>query len=211
MKKFLKKALVLFTKAISLVYPYSLSVKARGYKNLIYTYWLKCFIGEIGDSTIVEKPCLLMGGGHKKINIGSHTIIQSHSVLGCYDNYRGKSYNPSIVIGDNSSIGEYNHFTVINHLKIGDGLLTGRFVIISDNNHGGMSKEEAIQTPLERELKSKGGISIGNNCWIGDKASILGGVHIGDNVIIAANSVVTHDVPNNCIVAGVPAKIISQL
>lgn len=51
---------------------------------------------------------------------------------------------------------------------------------------------------------------IGNNVVICAGAKILGDVTIGDNVIVAANSVVTHDVPSGCIVAGIPAKIISH-
>lgn len=51
---------------------------------------------------------------------------------------------------------------------------------------------------------------IGNNVFIGTGAKILGNVSIGDNVIIGANAVVIKDVPSNCIVAGVPAKIIKS-
>lgn len=51
-------------------------------------------------------------------------------------------------------------------------------------------------------------IKIGNHVWIGTRVIILKGVTIGDNAIIAAGSVVTKDIPNNTIVAGVPAKVI---
>lgn len=53
--------------------------------------------------------------------------------------------------------------------------------------------------------------TIGNNVIIGAGAKIIGNVHIGNNVRIGANAVVTHDVPDNCVVAGVPAKIIKTL
>ena len=49
---------------------------------------------------------------------------------------------------------------------------------------------------------------IGNNVWIGEKATILPGVHIGDSVVIAANSVVTKDIPSFSVAEGVPAQII---
>ena len=50
--------------------------------------------------------------------------------------------------------------------------------------------------------------TIGNNVIIGAGAKIMGDVKIGNNVTIGANAVVTHDVPDNCVVGGVPAKII---
>ena len=58
-------------------------------------------------------------------------------------------------------------------------------------------------------LCSKGPVVIEDNVWIGDKVTILGGVTIGDNAIIGANSVVTHDIPSNCMAAGMPAKATS--
>jgi maltose O-acetyltransferase len=53
-----------------------------------------------------------------------------------------------------------------------------------------------------------GSVTIGNKCFVGVGAIILPGVHIGDNVIIGAGSVVTHDIPSNCVAVGNPAKVI---
>jgi acetyltransferase-like isoleucine patch superfamily enzyme len=53
-------------------------------------------------------------------------------------------------------------------------------------------------------------ICIGNHVWIGTKAIILKGVTIGDNAVIAAGAVVTHDIPAGCLAAGVPAKVIRE-
>ena len=60
-------------------------------------------------------------------------------------------------------------------------------------------------------LGSSGGVSIGNNVFIGVRTTILKGVHIGNNVIIGANSLVNHDVPDDCVVAGNPAKVIMTM
>lgn len=56
--------------------------------------------------------------------------------------------------------------------------------------------------------KGEGAPVIGDNVYVGNGAKIIGHVHVGNNVIIAPNAVVTHDVPDNAIVGGVPAKII---
>ena len=58
---------------------------------------------------------------------------------------------------------------------------------------------------------SGGGVKIGNNVFIGMKTTILKGVHVGNNVIIGANSLVNKDIPDNCVVAGNPAKVIMTL
>lgn len=52
---------------------------------------------------------------------------------------------------------------------------------------------------------------IGDNCTLGAKCTILGGVRVGNNVKVGANAVVTKDIPDNCTVAGVPAKIIKEM
>ena len=64
--------------------------------------------------------------------------------------------------------------------------------------------------PNDRPLYSKGPIIIGDCVWIGERAVILGGVKIGNGAIIGANSVVTHDVPENGIAVGCPARIIMR-
>lgn len=60
-------------------------------------------------------------------------------------------------------------------------------------------------------LGSSGEVSIGNNVFIGMHSTILKGVHIGNNVIIGANSLVNKDIPDNCVVAGNPCKVIMEL
>ena len=69
--------------------------------------------------------------------------------------------------------------------------------------------------PLDVETRNKGfeyakPIKIGNNVWIGGSVTILSGVTIGNNVVIGAGSVVTKDIHDNCVIAGVPAKVIRR-
>ena len=54
-------------------------------------------------------------------------------------------------------------------------------------------------------------VTIGNDVWIGANCTILPSVTIGNNVVVAAGAVVTKDVPDNCVVGGVPAKIIKKI
>ena len=70
--------------------------------------------------------------------------------------------------------------------------------------------------PLDAKLRNKGleyarPITVGDDVWFGAGVQVLPGVTIGSNVVVAAGAVVTKDVPSNCIVGGVPAKIIKEL
>lgn len=211
MKKFFLRSLSVMMWIVSKIYPYQFSQRVHSLWDVLYTLWIRNFIGQMGKHSTIACPCSLQGEGQKKIAIGDYTSIQGHSVLGCWERYGGQQFTPSITIGSHCCIGEYNHITACNKITIGDGLLTGRFVYIGDNAHGGLSLEEASVPPFSRRLKSKGEVKIGNNVWIGDKATILAGVTIGDNVIIAANAVVTKDILSNTVVAGVPARVVKTL
>lgn len=207
-----KYFIAIFISIWSLVYTYRLSQWLKNKRDVLYTLWIRNFLGEVGENSGFYYPLRLQGGGSRRIRIGKRTSIQAYSILGAWERYgQDEHYEPEIIIGDNCSIGEFCHITAINRITIGDGLLTGRFVYIGDNAHGGLSWEEADTPPAKRHLTSKGEIRIGRNVWIGDKVSILGGVTIGDNVIIGACSIVTHDIPSNSMAAGMPAKVIKQL
>lgn len=118
---------------------------------------------------------------------------------------------PNITIGNHCNFGAFNHITCINKIVIGNGVLTGKWVTITDNSHGTTDMECLQIRPANRPLFSKGPVIIGDNVWIGDKATILPGVTIGEGAVVAANAVVTKDVPAYCVVAGNPAKIIKSL
>lgn len=66
-------------------------------------------------------------------------------------------------------------------------------------------------SPKERQTLTTGSIHIKKNAWIGANATILQGVTIGENSVVAAGAVVSKDVPDNTIVGGVPAKIIKTI
>lgn len=179
-------------------------LKTFGVRNYLsrsfHTGRLQSKFSRFGEHALLSKDIFIAGRG--SVAIGKNSSIQSHGVL--------ETCSPSseIEIGDFVSLGEYCHITSQCGVKIGDGTLTGRFVLISDNSHGHTDGSDLATPPLQREVFSKGGINIGKNVWIGDKVSILQGVTIGKGAIIAANSVVTKSVPDFALVAGNPARII---
>ncbi len=179
-------------------------------RDAVYSVWLSLELGK-SEAVCFVYPVKLIGA--RGITIGKGSRFGRFCILSTWgDTPRGGvkrgSGEPKLKIGKNCNLGEYNHLTALKGIEIGDNLLTGRWVTITDNSHGLTDKASLMQPPLERELVSKGPVKIGNNVWIGDKATILSGVTIGDGAVIAANSVVTKDVPACCVCAGNPAKII---
>lgn len=175
-----------------------------------YSQWYCCKFRCKGVSF---KPRVNYTLGEKYFQIGKKTRFGRMAVLTAWDSgpkmSEGReSFQPHVTIGSNCNFGDYLHLTCINKIEIGDGVLTGRWVTISDNAHGKTELGLMKIAPDQRSLFSKGPVKIGNNVWIGDKATILAGVTIGDGAIIAANAVVTKDIPPYSVAGGNPAKIL---
>lgn len=191
------------------IYSYIRSKKLGKIRNSLYIFWIKYFIGKVGENVIIQKHVSFYG--LKYISIGDNTVVQKYTSINAHYQYKNQIFNPNIIIGKNCNIGPYNHITSVNKIVLKDGVLTGNRVTISDNNHGSFSYKDMLILPADRKIVSKGDVEIGENVWIGENACILSGVHIGKGCIIAANAVVTKDVPSFSLVAGVPAKVIKSI
>lgn len=88
-------------------------------------------------------------------------------------------------------------------IELGDDCMIGHQVVIATLNHDLMPERRASMIPAK--------VTLGRNVWVGAHATILPGVTIGDNSVVAAGAVVTKDVPANCVAAGVPARVVKRL
>jgi acetyltransferase-like isoleucine patch superfamily enzyme len=192
---------------LSFLYPKTLSQVIESILAYTYTGVHARFFNSWGSYSSMAWGCRVTNPQY--ISVGNNNVFLRNTAITVTPVQ--PDHSPSVTIGNNCHFGIRNHLTCINRIVIGDNLLTGAYVLISDNSHGTIEREILDTAPFDRPLVSKGGVYIGNNVWIGDKVSILPNVHIGNNVIIGANSVVTNDIPDNCVTAGIPAKIIKQL
>lgn len=118
------------------------------------------------------------------------------------------------------ALNRYNHckyhfgISIPFNTQIGKGFYIGHFGCIVVNPSAIIGKNVNISQGVTIGKGNRGvnaGVAtIGNEVYIGPGAKIIGAVHIGDNVAIGANAVVTHDIPDNAVAAGIPAKVISM-
>lgn len=112
-------------------------------------------------------------------------------------------FGRNIHVGDNVFINACCQFQDQGGVWLGDGCLIGHNVVFATLNHDLNPERRQICVPKK--------IVVGKNAWIGSNSTILGGVKIGDNAVVAAGAVVTKDVEANTIVGGVPAKFIKNI
>jgi len=98
------------------------------------------------------------------------------------------------------------------HIYVGDNTIFGHNVMVLTGRHRFLQgKREKLITNKPDAPSFRYDIIIGTGCWIASGVIIVGRVNIGDNVIIAAGSVVTKSIPSGVFAAGVPAKVIKKL
>jgi len=125
-------------------------------------------------------------------------------------NMNGNKY--TLEIGSNVQVNDYVHIGAVNRVVIGNNVLIASKVYISDHNHGfynGISQSSPDIEPEKRPIQSLP-IFIEDNVWLGEQVSVLPGVTIGKGSIIGANSVVSKNIPSNCIAVGIPARVIKK-
>lgn len=165
-------------------------------KNIIFKGW--CVIHSF-------KGC--------KISIGSGTILNScfsSNMLGLYQRcIIVARYGGKIEIGENCGISGSTIYSW-DQIKIGGNTLIGANCKIIDNDFHPIEAEYRY-LGLDKKYTRKASIEIGNDCFIGMNSIILKGTKLGDNVVVGAGSVVHGSFPDNCIIAGNPARIIKKM
>jgi acetyltransferase-like isoleucine patch superfamily enzyme len=115
--------------------------------------------------------------------------------------------DPVISVGDRCLIGKGSG--IVGHLQItiGDDVWTGHHVYITDQNHGYAD----LDRPISEQVMPERPVTIGDGSWLGHGTVVLPGATIGRHVVVGANSVVTGELPDNCVAVGVPARVIRRL
>lgn len=192
-----------------IIYPfYIVKHKLDLFKKLLYGQLVKYSSVRPPKVMYAVKPITLIGA--KYIVFGEKVQVGQYSTISAWSS-NGNTSEPKIFFHDNVTVGAFAHITAVNKIVIEEGALLGKYVTITDNSHGMVSESEINQSPIKRDLFSKGMVKISKNVWVGDKVTILPNVSVGEGAIIGSNSVVTKDIPPFSVACGIPAQIIKKI
>lgn len=165
--------------------------------------YIKCIVNNLNH----EGLCYI--GSHVKIVNCGKVYLKRNVIIRPFSRVYVETSKSEIYIGQDSEIGEMSTLSCFRKIIIGNGVLTGPHVFISDHNHEYRNPNTYIKNQgVYCNLDDK--IIIGDGTWIGTNVVIVGNVHIGRNCVIGANAVVTNDIPDNSVAVGIPCKVIKR-
>jgi len=145
--------------------------------------------------------------GERWIHIGAETLIGPQvSLAAGMAPDQAMEYDPVIRIGSRCSIGRGSHVVGHRSIEIGDDVTFGPYVYVTDQNH----VYADVDTPIGRQWPAEDPVEIGSGSWLGAGVIVLPGSRIGRNVAVAAGSVVRGVLPDRCVAAGAPAKVVRR-
>lgn len=159
----------------------------QAWTNLLYKRAFKA----IGDGTVIVRPLVLRGV--ERVTLGRNCAIYEGTWL-------ATEPGGTLTVSDDVYMGHDVHVHAVEAVTIGAGTWLADGALVSNGEH--------VRGNLT-DVDGTGPIAIGANCFIGQRAVILGGVTIGDGARVGAGAVVTRDVPAGATAAGVPARVLS--
>ena len=160
---------------------------------------------QFGKNVTIENNTDIDGYASQIIILGDNAKIGAYSLATCTSHF--SKYGIGLKIGNNSAFGRFTEFGAAGGIEIGDDVIAGSYISFHSENHNFSDNSKLIRL---QGVSSKG-IKIGNNVWIGAKATFLDGAVVGYNSVVAAGAVVNGVFPNNVIIGGVPAKILKEI
>ena len=184
--------------------PYYIKKAYLRFRSWYAHHYVKPHLDHLGAHYTLMCPWYIRISG-PNISIGEAATIvaekDAHVRIGVWGQEPGRG---RISIGSAVMITPGVRISASEEVSIGDSCMLANGVYITDSDWHGMYNR--VERP--REVTP---VRIANNVWLGDHATVLKGVSIGNNSIVAARSVVVHNVPANVVVAGNPARIVKQL
>jgi acetyltransferase-like isoleucine patch superfamily enzyme len=169
-------------------------VRLRNVKNI-----------KLGKACTIEERVHVDGYAKQTVSFGNRVKIGANTKISITSHL--ENIGTGLNIGHDSAIGEYSYLGCSGGVTIGHDVIMGQYVSFHSQNHNYQDKTRKIR---EQGVKSEG-IEIGNNIWVGAKATFLDGCKVSDNSIVASGAVVTDKFSSGVVIGGVPARVIKEL
>jgi acetyltransferase-like isoleucine patch superfamily enzyme len=180
------------------IFLYRFQIRLR---NRIFSSAVRGAFFRFGKGSTIQLPASLWG--ETRVAIGTKVHIGPDSWIQYLGGEEGDS--PVIEIGDGCSLSGGVVITAVSKVTLGQNVLIGRNVHISDHSH----EFSATDVPIMKQgLGNIRPVSIGDGAWIGQGVVICPGSIIGKNAVIGANSVVKGTIPDHSVAVGAPARIV---
>ena len=166
---------------------------------------LHLFAGAMGKNSFIGKRLRI--NSYRFLKMGKNCRIGNDCRMSFYHKFGGNSYQPELLIGDKSYIGDFVTFLCADKIHLEEEVLMASYITITTENHG-INPEDT--NSYGKQPLTTAPVLIKSGAWIGERVMILLGVTIGRKSIVAAGAVVTKSVPDYCMVAGNPARIIKR-
>ncbi|HEX9694802.1 MAG TPA: acyltransferase [Actinomycetota bacterium] len=134
--------------------------------------------------------------GYGRLRIGRWVWVGSGNALRCHEG--------NLRIGDKCVFGRKNTINAYLDVSIGAECIFADWIYITDFDH----KFDDVNVPIRKQGIVKSPVTIGNDCWFGEKTTVLRGVTIGDGCVIASHALVNRDLPPRSVAGGVPARVL---
>jgi acetyltransferase-like isoleucine patch superfamily enzyme len=173
---------------------------SAGYLVLFVRWaWLKL---RWGDRLVTDGMCFVCPRVKLQLGRDARLILGRWSWIGHGSKIR--VHEGEVSIGAKSVLGQECTISAYQHVSIGRECIIADRVMMIDFDHGMVE----VERPIRTQGIYKRDVDVGHNVWIGYGACLLRGVSVGDNSVIGTSAVVTCDVPDNAVVAGIPARVI---
>ena len=151
--------------------------------------------------------------GLRYMEFGDQVEMHFNARVQCIDYFQptDQHFKPRLILHDHVVVQAMCHIGCIDRVEVGEWSTMGARCYITDQTHGGTSREELLLPPRKRPLVSRGPVKIGKYVHLGEGVCVMPGVTIGDYSVVGAGAVVTHDIPPFSIAVGSPAKVIKQI
>ena len=174
-------------------------------RDRLFTVALRSGFSSFGENSLLSLPVRM--GGMRRIRIGDRVHIGPNCWIECFGGDRVVP-DVMIAIGGGTSISGFCSITAVREVIIEEKVLIARNVHISDHSH---CFEDVTVPIMDQGIGKSAPVRIREGAWLGHGCVVCPGVTIGRNAVIGANSVVRDDVPDFCVAAGAPARVVRRV